>query len=606
MHTTEKQNTILAFRHLKDSDSIKSNLLDGPIEEGQEELAETIASEILSFARKNDFKKVKILFSDQRRSSESVELVKGVLKRYIPVSTEPHSGLREIDQGVPKLPVGYNDGDFLPALPSAWEAFGEEAYEKRNFSYHFGDPNGATTHKSLVDAFEKTGENLEEFLPRHYAFLKELFAGELQKEDELLVLCAHSTTMLILLECDEIARDLQSGRLGYISPEDFPVLCWKYYKEKIEPNRPKDFPFGHIMEFDISNVKTSGLIKIINQSQQYFTDRKNAPSASIQCIINRTSNDYSKEDEKFLAATEKHIDSTENLSSEDYFAPVSVIIPYYHSKNTIRDVLTAIEQQNLSKENLKRVEVIISDDGSHDGIEEFVDPTKYTFELKVLLSEENTGRAGARNRGAQAAQNDILLFVDSDILLGKNCLLEHVARNVIAPDQLYTSLISRVDPEYVENVLRPHFNSSEGLPNPPEYIDEYRSYKLIEAGKIGIYPVEQDVEVEILKETDNFKSFGFGRRMVLYDLPCMFATYLVSLKKNIFEKIGGFSEEFKGWGLEDTFFGAVGITKGAKIIPILSCGVYSINHPPRSGSQEKKNKELAENVKRYQKMVTKA
>ena len=67
--------------------------------------------------------------------------------------------------------------------------------------------------------------------------------------------------------------------------------------------------------------------------------------------------------------------------------------------------------------------------------------------------------------------------------------------------------------------------------------------------------------------------------------------------------IAAFSTEFKGWGLEDSFFGAEMIAKGNFVIPVLSSGVYHINHPPRSGSNEVKQKELHRNFKKYNSLL---
>ena len=49
--------------------------------------------------------------------------------------------------------------------------------------------------------------------------------------------------------------------------------------------------------------------------------------------------------------------------------------------------------------------------------------------------------------------------------------------------------------------------------------------------------------------------------------------------------------------MEDVYFGLKTISNGNYIIPILSCGVYHIDHPPRSGSSEKKKKEYKANTR---------
>jgi hypothetical protein len=77
----------------------------------------------------------------------------------------------------------------------------------------------------------------------------------------------------------------------------------------------------------------------------------------------------------------------------------------------------------------------------------------------------------------------------------------------------------------------------------------------------------------------------------------------MSIRKSVFESLGGFSSKFKGWGFEDTYFGACAIANGNFVIPVLNTGVYHINHPPRSGSEKKKQEELVSNLNIYKNLI---
>ena len=68
-------------------------------------------------------------------------------------------------------------------------------------------------------------------------------------------------------------------------------------------------------------------------------------------------------------------------------------------------------------------------------------------------------------------------------------------------------------------------------------------------------------------------------------------------------KYPAFSTEFKGWGMEDSYFASTIISNGCFVIPVLSSCVYHVNHPPRSGSLEQKTKEAKENFEKYNKMI---
>ncbi|HPM11411.1 MAG TPA: hypothetical protein PLA38_01330 [bacterium] len=97
---------------------------------------------------------------------------------------------------------------FSPTLTAAWEAFGEEAFTKKNFLYRFGSSQGSNFHPELKDVLDEPGDFLAVYISRQYAFLEKLFSGELQKDDAMTVLCTHSTTLFILQELEKIAKDI--------------------------------------------------------------------------------------------------------------------------------------------------------------------------------------------------------------------------------------------------------------------------------------------------------------------------------------------------------------------------------------------------------------
>ncbi|MCL5996870.1 MAG: glycosyltransferase [Chloroflexi bacterium] len=89
---------------------------------------------------------------------------------------------------------------------------------------------------------------------------------------------------------------------------------------------------------------------------------------------------------------------------------VSVIVPTYNRKDSLRAVLAALEMQIYP---LDRLEVIVIDDGSSDGTAEIADE-KFEINLRYIR-QTNQGAAVARNRGANEANGAILFFLDDDI-----------------------------------------------------------------------------------------------------------------------------------------------------------------------------------------------
>ena len=103
-------------------------------------------------------------------------------------------------------------------------------------------------------------------------------------------------------------------------------------------------------------------------------------------------------------------------------AKASVVISTYNKLPRLKLVLYSIECQKIDREVF---EVIIINDGSDDGTEQFLSQCEYSFQLKII-STEHTGRAFARNKGIEEAKNDILIFIDDDTVLGADFILNHL------------------------------------------------------------------------------------------------------------------------------------------------------------------------------------
>ena len=92
---------------------------------------------------------------------------------------------------------------------------------------------------------------------------------------------------------------------------------------------------------------------------------------------------------------------------------ISVIVPTYNSRETMKECLRGI----LDSEH-GSYEVLVVDDGSLDGTPDIVKE----FSVKLIKLHEHSGAAHARNYGSKEANGEILLFVDSDIIIAKDTL----------------------------------------------------------------------------------------------------------------------------------------------------------------------------------------
>ena len=87
---------------------------------------------------------------------------------------------------------------------------------------------------------------------------------------------------------------------------------------------------------------------------------------------------------------------------------LSVVIPAYNEKDTIREILTLVNTVPLDKE------IIVVDDGSIDGTREILKSMKADG-VKVIFHDKNRGKGAALRTGFACATNDIVIIQDADL-----------------------------------------------------------------------------------------------------------------------------------------------------------------------------------------------
>lgn len=200
---------------------------------------------------------------------------------------------------------------------------------------------------------------------------------------------------------------------------------------------------------------------------------------------------------------------------------LSVIIPTYNRKETLKESLQSLFNQSLSKD---QYEILVIDDGSTDITQAVLSEMSRQSPVKLkYFYQQNKGPGAARNLGIRQAQGELIFITGDDIIATDNLLKEH--------------------------------------------LDSHKIHRGIAVlGKTEWHP---DIE---LTEIMNYISqsghqFEYKKISDPFNLPYnYFYTSNISLPKSWFEQVGYFDEEFPYASFEDTELGYRMSQKGLRII----------------------------------------
>ena len=151
---------------------------------------------------------------------------------------------------------------------------------------------------------------------------------------------------------------------------------------------------------------------------------------------------------------------------------LSIEITTYNRKEVLRDVLQRLSTQSYPT---SRFEVVLSDDGSTDGLQEMVAQMQPSLPFALrFLQHEHQGPGHAHNEGIHACSADIVLMLAADILPTPALVEEHLRSHREHPDRriviagrltqspgLPDTVFQRAISTQVEMVFQSQFNNVE-------------------------------------------------------------------------------------------------------------------------------------------------
>lgn len=221
------------------------------------------------------------------------------------------------------------------------------------------------------------------------------------------------------------------------------------------------------------------------------------------------------------------VECNQNERESEY--EISVVIPTYNRSDLLQETLESLSYQQLAK---SRYEVIVVDDGSSDDTYQMLVPFFSRINLSYIYQEDLGFRAAeARNKGIASAKSDIVLMIDSGMVLPNNLLEKHLDK-------------------YKESEVDSLIGFGYGF-NEFETLHESELLRLqTEYGYKGIFNYFKetdkfdDCRIKILK--DNYASFLKSQYKYL-----IFWTCHVSVKRSHLMAVGMFDTNFTCWGGED-------------------------------------------------------
>ena len=89
---------------------------------------------------------------------------------------------------------------------------------------------------------------------------------------------------------------------------------------------------------------------------------------------------------------------------------LSILIPVYNEIRTIEKIIQKVKEQEI-----KKIQIIVVDDGSTDGTKEFLKKSLYKKVDKIIYHKKNKGKGAAIRSAQKKIIGDIVIIQDADL-----------------------------------------------------------------------------------------------------------------------------------------------------------------------------------------------
>ncbi|MXZ98385.1 MAG: glycosyltransferase [Acidimicrobiaceae bacterium] len=218
--------------------------------------------------------------------------------------------------------------------------------------------------------------------------------------------------------------------------------------------------------------------------------------------------------------------------------PASVVVAYYEAPESLELTLASLERQTYPRDLF---EVVIVDDGSNPPLDA---PAGSPLSIRVVYQEDRGfGLARARNAGARAADHEILVFLDCDMMPEEGWLAEHARWHHAANDALTLGFRAHVEVDGIDaGAVRTRPGSlAELFADRPSDRPAWIEFHMTRTRQLTS------------DDDDLFRVVTGGN---------------LGISRSFFESVGGYDETFTQWGAEDTEFGYRAYTMGGLLVPV--------------------------------------